>query len=166
MRTRSTRQYRDTPVDVKHLLCALWIATLVVFAYVDIFGFLRADVLKAALDGKAATTDFTINQVFLTLTLIYILLPTLMVVLSLVLQPRANRILNIAASILYMISIAVSCFGETWAYYLIGSVIEVMLLAMIARTAWSWPPPRTEPPPSQAEAGAPLDDSQIPASHR
>ena len=45
------------------------------FAYVDIFGFFRADVLNAALDGKVATTGFTVNQVFLTFTLIYILLP-------------------------------------------------------------------------------------------
>ncbi len=37
-----------------------------VFAYVDIFGFYRADVLDAALDGKVATTAFTVNQVFLT----------------------------------------------------------------------------------------------------
>ena len=56
---------------------------LFVFAYVDIFGFYRADVLDAALDGKVATTPFTVNQMFLTFTLSYILLPTLMVVLSL-----------------------------------------------------------------------------------
>ena len=32
-----------------------------------------------------------------------------------------------------------SCIGETWAYYIIGSAIEVILLAAIARTAWKWP---------------------------
>ncbi len=51
----TTRQYRDTQVDVKLVLCALWIAMLFVFAYVDIFGFFRADVLDAALDGKVGT---------------------------------------------------------------------------------------------------------------
>ena len=49
MTTTATRQYRDTPVDVKLVLSALWIAMLFVFAYVDIFGFFRADVLDAAL---------------------------------------------------------------------------------------------------------------------
>jgi len=44
--TTTTRQYRDTQVDVKLVLCAVWIAMLFVFAYVDIFGFLRADVLN------------------------------------------------------------------------------------------------------------------------
>ena len=68
---------------------------LFVFAYVDIFRFYRADVLDAALDGKVATTAFTVDQIFLTFTLIYILLPTLMVVLSLLLKPRVNRIVTI-----------------------------------------------------------------------
>ena len=130
--TTTTRQYRDTQVDVKLVLCALWIAMLFVFAYVDIFGFLRADVLNAALDGKVATTGFTINQVFLTFTLIYILLPALMVVLSLLLKPRVNRIINIVVSVLYIITF-------------LGSLIEVILLVAIARTAWKWPPPQIAP---------------------
>ena len=143
--TTTTRQYRDTQVDVKLVLCALWIAMLFVFAYVDIFGFLRADVLKAALDGKVATTGFTINQVFLTFTLIYILLPTLMVVLTLLLKPRVNRIVNIVVSLVYLITIIVSAIGETWAYYFLGSFIEVILLVAISRTAWKWPPPQIAP---------------------
>ena len=148
MRTTATtaaRQYQDTQVDVKLVLSALWIAMLFVFAYVDIFGFYRADVLDAALDGKVATTTFTVNQVFLTATLIYILLPTLMVVLSLVLKPRVSRIINIAVSLLYVTSIIVSCIGEEWVYYILGSAVEAMLLLGIARTAWKWPPPQITP---------------------
>jgi hypothetical protein len=144
----TARQYRDTQVDVKLVLCALWIAMIFVFAYVDIFGFYRADVLNAALDGKVATTSITVDQVFLTVTLIYILLPTLMVVLSLLLKPRVNRITNIVVSLVYVISIIVSCIGEHWAYYILGSAIEVMLLAAIARTAWRWPPPQIATDPS------------------
>ena len=145
MRTTTTRQYRDTQVDVKLVLSALWIAMLFVFAYVDIFGFYRADVLDAALDGKVATTAFTVNQIFLTLTLVYILLPTLMVVLSLLLKPRVNRIINIVASLLYVLSIIVSCIGEQWTYYILGSIVEAILLVAIARAAWKWPPPQIAP---------------------
>ncbi len=129
---------------------------LIVFAYVDIFGFYRADVLNAAIVGKIATTGFTVDQVFLTSALIYILLPTLMVVLSLLLKPRANRITNIAVSLLYTITILGSCIGETWVYYLLGSTIETILLLAIARTAWKWPPP---PPitPTLSSATVPSD---------
>ena len=91
------------------------------------------------------TPAFTVNQIFLTSTLIYILLPTLMVVLSLLLKPRVNRIINIAVSLLYMISILVSCIGEKWAYYILGSLIEAILLVAIARTAWKWPQPQIAP---------------------
>ena len=145
MRSTATKQYRDTQVDVKILLCALWIAMLFVFAYVDIFGFFRADVLNAAIEGSVATTALAVNQVFLTSALVYIMLPTLMVVLSLVLRPRANRIINIAVSLLYTVTILASCIGETWVYYLLGSTIEAILLVAIARTAWKWPPPQIAP---------------------
>jgi hypothetical protein len=34
-----------------------------------------------------------------------------------------------------MVSIIASCIGETWAYYLLGSAVEVVLLVVIVRTA-------------------------------
>jgi Family of unknown function (DUF6326) len=142
--TETPRQYRDTPVDVRLVLSAMWISMLFVFAYVDIFAFYRADVLDAALDGKVAGTPFTVNQTFLTFTLIYILLPALMVVLSLVLKPRVNRIGNVVVSLIYLISVIVSAIGEEWAYYVIGTSIEAILLLGIAVTAWKWPEPEVD----------------------
>ncbi|MFC6084710.1 DUF6326 family protein [Sphaerisporangium aureirubrum] len=142
MRTTTTRQYRDTQVDVRFVLCALWSTMLFVFAYVDIFGFYRADVLGAALDGRMAATSFTVDQTFLTLTLVYLLPSILMVVLSLLLRPRVNRVVNIVAGLFYMITIIASCIGETWAYYILGSLVEATLLAAVIRVAWKWPPPR------------------------
>ena len=140
------RQYQDTRIDVKLVLSALWIAMLIVFAYVDIFGFLRADVLRAAVDGKMAATGITVDQVFLVFTTVYILIPTLMVFLSLVLRPRVNRIVNIVVPLVYAVSIIAACIGETWAYYFLGSAVEVVLLIAIVRTAWTWP--RTQVAPS------------------
>ncbi len=133
------RQYQDSKVDVKVVLSGLWITMLIVFAYVDIFGFFRADVLQAALDGEIASTRFSVDQVFLAATTIYILIPTLMVMGSLLLRPRLNRALNIVVSAVYAVSIAVSCIGESWIYYLLGSAVEVVLLVAIARMAWTWP---------------------------
>jgi glucan phosphoethanolaminetransferase (alkaline phosphatase superfamily) len=132
-------QYQDTRIDVKLVLSALWIAMLIVFAYGDIFGLFRADVLRAALDRKMATTGTTVDQVFLVFTTVYILIPTLMVFLSLVLRPRVNRIVNIVVALVYAVSIVASCIGEGWAYYLLGSAVEVVLLVAIVRAAWTWP---------------------------
>ena len=138
---------------MKLVLSALWIAMLFVFAYVDIFGFYRADVLDAAFDGEVATTAFTVNQTFLIITLVYVLIPILMVVLSLLLGPRVNRTTNIVVSVFYAVSVIVSCIGEHWAYYVVGSAVEVVLLVGIARCALRWPPPRVAPSPPEASNG-------------
>ncbi len=86
-----------------------------------------------------AATGLAVNQAFLIATLVYILLPALMVVFSLMLRPRLNRMLNIVVSLVYAVTIIASCIGETWVYYFLGSLIEVALLGTIALTAWRWP---------------------------
>lgn len=121
------------------VISGLWVTMLMVFAYVDIFGLFRADILESALDGTMASTGLAVNQAFLAGTLIYILLPSLMVYLSLVLKPRVNRIVNIVLPLLYAVSIGIGCIGETWVYYLLGSAVEVVLLLIIVRAAWTWP---------------------------
>ena len=139
MRTFQTGgQHEDATIDARVVLSALWITMLIVFAYVDIFGFLRADVLDAARDGRAAATGVAVDQVFLVITTAYVLIPTLMVVLTLVLRSRVNRIVNVVVALVYAVSIVASCIGEGWAYYLLGSAVEVVLLAAIVRTAWTW----------------------------
>ena len=137
--TRRTAVLHDTKVDVKVVLSGLWISMLFVFAYVDIFGFWRADVINGALVGKVPDTGFAINQTFLVLTTIYILIPSLMVIVSLIAPARINRTANIVASLVYTASVVVSVIGETWSYYIVGSVAEVVLLLAIARVAWTWP---------------------------
>jgi len=50
-----------------------------------------------------------------------------------------NRTTNIVVSLIYAASVVVSAVGETWIYYILGSVVEVMFLLAIARVAWTWP---------------------------
>lgn len=47
------RSFQDAKVDVKIVLSGLWVAMLFVFAFVDIFGFWRADVINGALDKRS-----------------------------------------------------------------------------------------------------------------
>jgi hypothetical protein len=132
-------QLSDTKVDVKVALGGIWVAMLFVFAYVDIFGFWRADVIQGALAGKTPGPGFEIGQVFLALTTLYIVIPSLMVIMSLLAPARLNRPANIVVSVLYAASVVLSAVGETWIYYLLGSAVEVLLLLAIARLAWTWP---------------------------
>ncbi|MFA6300596.1 MAG: DUF6326 family protein [Nocardioides sp.] len=123
------------PLDPRLVISGLWTAMLFVFAYVDIFGFFRADVIEGALAGEVSGAGFEIDQVFLALTTLYILVPSLMVAATLVLPQRINRPLNLVVAPVYILTIVASMVGETWAYYLMGSVVEVVLLGCIILTA-------------------------------
>jgi hypothetical protein len=133
-----TTHLHDAKVDEKVVLGGLWTSTLIVFAYVDIFGFWRADVIEGALAGEVPGLGFEIDQTFLALTTLYVLVPSLMVVVSLVAPARVNRAANLGVSLVYTASIAVTMVGETWLYYLLGSAVEIVLLLAVARVAWTW----------------------------
>lgn len=149
MNVNQTGSRYDQKVNVKVVLSGLWVSMLFVFAYVDIFAYLRADVINGVLDGKVAGAGVDINQSFLVLTTLYILLPALMVAFSLIAPARINRPINLVFSVLYAVSVVAAALGETWAYYIIGSVVEVLLLLTIAAVAWFWP--LTQTPVDAAE---------------
>lgn len=66
------------------------------------------------------------------------IIPSVMMFCTLVLRPRVNRIVNMALSTMYAATIIVGAIGE-WSYYILGSAIEVLLLAAIVCYAWTWP---------------------------
>jgi hypothetical protein len=136
--TTPTTTPTSTPLDRRVVLSGFWVSTLFVFAYVDIFGFWRADVIRGALQGEVPGPGFTIGQGFLVLTTLYVLVPSLMVVGSLVLPWRVNRIANLVLPLAYVVTVVASMVGESWLYYQLGSVVEIALLLSIAWTARRW----------------------------
>ncbi|MDH4346420.1 MAG: DUF6326 family protein [Thermoleophilia bacterium] len=123
-------------VNVRIKISALWTAMLFVFAYVDIFSLYRPDFRADLETGEVG--GFTVNQSFLVVTTLYVVIPSLMLFGALVLQPRIARIANIALSIVYALTIIAGAIGE-WNYYILGSAIEVALLASVVYYAWTWP---------------------------
>jgi Family of unknown function (DUF6326) len=128
--------FEPCTVNVRVKISALWTSMLFVFAYVDIFSLYRPD-FRADLEAEEIG-DFTINQAFLLGTTVYIVIPGLMVFLALVLRPQVDRIVNIALAGVYGLTIIAGAVGE-WTYYVVGSAIEVALLAAIVYYAWTWP---------------------------
>ncbi|MBO3738639.1 DUF6326 family protein [Actinoplanes flavus] len=129
----------DTRVDVKIVLSGLWVTTLLVFAYVDIFGFFRADVIHGVLAGEVSGAGFAIDQTFLVLTTLYIVVAASMVAVSLLAPARVNRIANIVVSLFYAVTAAASLIGESWIYYIAGILTQTALLLVVTRVAWTWP---------------------------
>jgi hypothetical protein len=123
-------------VNVRIKISALWTSMLFVVAYVDLFSLYRPD-FRADLEA-GEIGGLTVNQSFLVGTTIYVAIPSLMVFGALIPRPRVNRIANIALSIIYALTIIASAIDES-NYYIVGSAIEVALLATIVYCAWMWP---------------------------
>jgi hypothetical protein len=98
---------------------------------------------------------FTIGQGFLLGVTIYILVPSLMLFLSLVLPVRVTRMTNIVVAVLYAVTIAGGAIGE-WNYYILGSLTEAAVLAGVVYYAWTWPraTDAVTAPADQSRAGA------------
>ena len=137
MSTSSSGILEDVRIGVRLKISALWIAMLFLFAYGDIFGFFRTGLIEEVIEGEVSGVEIT--QVFLFGVSVYIAIASAMVFLSLVLRPRVNRRVNIVLPILYIVSIAISSIGETWAYYYFMSAAESALPALIVWYAWTWP---------------------------
>lgn len=73
------------------------------------------------LDGEIVNTPLAVNQGFLIFAVVYIVPASLMVYLSLTLAPVANRRANIIVAAIYMVTVALSCIGESWLYFWLGS---------------------------------------------
>jgi len=127
-------------VSVRIKMSALWASMLFVFAYVDLFSLYRPDVRADIEAGRLS--GFAINQTFLLITTAYVVLPALMVFLSLVLPARISRMTNLVLAVGYALTIVGGAVGESNVYYLLGSAVEVVLLAGIAFYAWTWPTSR------------------------
>ena len=132
-----TSQHDDSSrIDTRLRISALWIAVLFIFAYVDLFSLYRPDVRA---DIEAGTVyAFDINQTFLFLTTLYVIIPSLMVYLTLIMRPPLNRLVNIVVVAAYGLTIIGSAVGE-WNYFILGSVAEAILLALVIHHAWIWP---------------------------
>ena len=131
----------SAPIDVRIRMAALWATTMMIFAYVDLFSLFRPD-FRAALDqGKVFVFD--VGQPFLLGVTIYVIIPSLMIHLSLVMPRRLNRVVSISLAGLYAITIVGGAVGE-WSYYVLGSVVEVVLLALVIHHSWTWRAPKTD----------------------
>ncbi|MFJ7957105.1 DUF6326 family protein [Streptomyces sp. NPDC096319] len=140
MRTRqlATVTLEEQRIGLRAKLAATWTAFMFLYAYVDILNFFTPGVIKDALDGKVF--EFDLSQTFSTTALVLVAIPIFMVVLSTTLPARANRVTNLVVAALYVPVTAFNAVGASWLYfYGLGIALELVLLALIMRYAWTWP---------------------------
>lgn len=134
---KTARILEDVKVNVKWKIAALWATVNMLFIYVDVYSYFRPGIIEDAIAGKV--WEFQITQVWLLGVIILMTSASLMVFLSLLLKAKANRWTNIIVGIFHIVIVIAGAMGDTWAYYIFASIVEVVLLSLIVWYALKWP---------------------------
>ncbi len=155
MRTRTAEltALEDRPVPVQAKLAAAWTSFMFLYLYVDYLGLYKPGVVDDIRGGRIF--EFDITPTLLTIFVVVIGIPALMILLSMTLPARVNRATNLVVASLNIPLMVFTAAGESWewaSFYGLSIGLEVLLLAFILRSAWTWP--RTTSP-SMTEPAAP-----------
>ena len=130
----------DGKVNVKAKLALLWVALMFFYIYNDIFSMFQpghvADLVEGHLEGLRFTQTILLGAAAL------MAFPSFMILLSLTLKAKANRVVNIVVGIFHVFVLLGTQFvgeGEKWYYWRFYELLEVLFLALIIWTAWKWP---------------------------
>ncbi|WP_281283419.1 DUF6326 family protein [Modestobacter excelsi] len=127
-------------MPVQAELAAAWTSCMFLYIYVDYFHLYKPGVVDDILAGTVFTFD--ISPTILTVMLASVAIPALMVMLSMTLPARVNRATNLVVASLYIPYSMYNAAGESWDwafFYGLSIGLEVLLLAFILRSAWTWP---------------------------
>ena len=130
----------DLRVPVQAKLAAAWTSLMFLYIYVDYFHLYKPGAIDQIRGGR--TFEFDITPTLLTIFVVVIGIPALMVMLSMTLPARVNRATNLVVASLYIPVTVFNAAGTSWDwafYYGLSIGLEVLLLAFILRSAWTWP---------------------------
>jgi len=123
---------------MKSKLSTLWIFATLNYLYCDVVGLMDHDLLKKFLAGNFG--GILITPGFLLGASVLVEIPISMVLLSRVLNYRANRLANIVAGIIMTAVQALTLVVRAPAlYYIFFSIIEIACTSVIVWYAWKWP---------------------------
>jgi hypothetical protein len=136
--TKTTTTLHDSPVPVRAKLAAAWTSFMFLYIYVDYLHLYKPGIIDDLLAG--VVFEFDISQTFVVIALTSVAIPMFMILLSMTLPARVNRAINLVVASLYIPYSAFNLAGGEWmAFYGLGVALELLLLAFILRTAWTWP---------------------------
>ena len=129
-------------IDRKILLSTLWIFVILNYLYCDLMGLMDVNLLKQYLTGTV--NGIEMNENFLLAAAILMEIPIAMVLLSRILNYKANRWANIIAGVIMTLVQTATLFASTPTnYYLFCSMIEIGTTLVIVWLAWKWIKPDT-----------------------
>ncbi|WP_400995214.1 DUF6326 family protein [Agromyces sp. GXQ0307] len=141
-RTNTSNALDDRPIPVQAKLAAAWTGFMFLYVYVDVLNFYKPGVVDDILAG--VVFEFDVSPTLLTVFLVTVSIPALMVILSVALPARVNRVTNLVVASLLIPYSMFNAVGESWDwafFYGISIGLELLILAFILRSAWAWPRP-------------------------
>ena len=130
----------DVRLPLKARLAAAWTSFMFLYVYVDHLSLYKPGVLDELLAGRVH--EFDTGPTFVAMGLTLVAVPILMIVCSMTLPARVNRVANLVVASLYLPITVYNVAGEPMSYayfYGLSIGLEVLLLAYIAWSAWAWP---------------------------
>jgi len=125
-------------VSIKIKLAALWTSVLFCYVYGDYFELYVPDKVNSLLTGD----NILDSPTKLLIASIVLAIPSIMIALSIILEPKINRILNIIFGTLFtlmMVLIAISSLTSWYSFYVFLAILESLITFLIVVYAWKWP---------------------------
>lgn len=124
-------------VDARLKLSAMWASVTLCYLYGDYFELYVPGKVEGLLNGS----NLLDSPTKLFLASILLVIPALMVFLSITLNPRIDKWLNILFGLFYtavMILVGATSISAWRAFYVFLAAVEVCITAFIVWTAWTW----------------------------
>lgn len=132
--------YEDTRTPVQAKLAAAWTSLMFLVIYLDYFHLYQPGEIDSIRGG--VIFEFDISGTLMSIFFVIIAIPALMIMLSMTLPARVNRATNLVVASLYIPVMVFNAAGASWDYafyYALTIGVEVLILAFILRSAWTWP---------------------------
>jgi len=138
--TNTPKLLDNSRVPVQAKLAAAWTSLMFLVIYIDYFHLYQPGEIDSIRGG--VIFEFDINAALMSIFFAIIAVPAVMVLLCMTLPPPVNRTTNLVVASLYIPAVVVNFVGapSDWAFYYALTIgVEVLLLAFILRSAWTWP---------------------------
>ena len=149
-RQPTTTALEDLRIPVQAKLAAAWTSLMFLVIYIDYFHLYQPGEIDDIRGG--VIFEFAISGTLMSIFFAIIAIPALMIVLSMTLPARVNRATNLVVASLYIPAVGMNFLGslpDYAFYYALTIGVEVLILAFILRSAWTWPR-RTAPSATMA----------------
>ena len=130
----------NPPIPVQAKLAAAWTSLMFLVIYIDYFHLYQPGEIDEIRGG--VIFEFDISATLMSGFFVIIAIPALMVMLSVTLPARVNRTTNLVVASLYLPIMVFNVAGASsdWVFYYALTIgVEVLILAFILRSAWTWP---------------------------